>query len=90
MNIEDAFGLPKKEITENQKTLVSRLRELDPGSSDRLIQKIIKSVEMGYADSAKTLCWNEGDKFRNQPEVIKALKTYLFDREENNPWPGKK
>lgn len=90
MGFEQILGIPKMELSEKQKQLVEKLRDLDKGGKDPLIQKIIKSVELGYADAAKTLCRNEADKFRSQPEVIEVLKTYLFDESEQMPWISRK
>ena len=82
----EKLGFSKVELTEKQSTLVQKLCEIDQLGENKLIQKIIQSVDYGFSDSAKTLCWNEADKFRSQPEIIEILKTYLFDENEDKPW----
>jgi len=85
MNPEQ-LGLKKVELPEKQSILVQKLREADQTGKNKLIHKIIECVEYGFLEDAKRLCWTESDKFRSQPEVIKILKTYLFDENEDAPW----
>lgn len=84
----EKLGFQKVELTENQSTLIEKLRAFEADNS--LVKKIIRSVEYGFSDSAKTLCWNEADKFRGQPEVIEILRKYLFDENEDKPWTSRR
>jgi hypothetical protein len=85
--VEEILGMKKVELTGNRKFLVDWLNDfLKKEGELRFIRQIIKSVEYGQDDTARLICWNEADKFRNLAGTIDVLTKYLFDDNEDRPW----
>lgn len=84
----EKLGFPKVELSQQHTQLIDKLRLHEKSNS--LVSKITKCVEHGFINEAKTLCFNEADKFRRTPEIIDILLEYLFDENEEVPWPSHK
>ena len=72
--------------------IVEKLALLVGGhTSSRLYSNLLKAIRVGGKEQARIFCWNEGDKFRDRPDIISFLEKEVFDAGEDGvatktPW----
>lgn len=68
-------------------SLAQRLESVKGSRENRTLDLIIKDIKLGRIDSAKTECFNNGDKIATWfPEAVTLLADELFMKGEKNPF----
>lgn len=73
-----SFETPAK-LDPKYKPLLDSLTEIQTKDPSPLLKGMIRSLELGFPQAVKNTARGQLDKLRSQPEVLNALKLYLFD-----------
>lgn len=86
------FDLPKAPISGEElshwEAIANELETINAKEKipHRVVTKIIKSLRLGYVDSARNICWQEIDKFMDAKDIAIFLREKLFADQKEKPW----
>jgi len=82
----EKYPIPEKGYSALAEKIDKLQAEKNNGRGVSCVKTIVDLLRRGELESAKAVCFNEGDKISSYPDIADVLKKELFKLGEKNPF----